>query len=225
MVAISSLPPIHMRVCDVLCHSNKCHMHDCSLLMERLWINVSGWTPLIEEFVATLMPQQLPVGVWEHSNGRGYTFPLDQTSSKSPPTSKTRISVVSRMPARIAFVSGCARLSSPTALIMMLRNMGLTRVFIVNEVSWHWWSPKISHDAGLWLENHGWPSYDHRQRRVLCNGDTWTPRQRSRAAAHWWGAHRWSNRQAVRQWASRCSGQWHQQATSVFLLLLVEFLP
>ncbi len=24
------------------CHSNKCHMQDCSLLMEHLWIEVSG---------------------------------------------------------------------------------------------------------------------------------------------------------------------------------------
>jgi hypothetical protein len=26
----------------LFCHSNECHMQDCSLLMERLWIEVSG---------------------------------------------------------------------------------------------------------------------------------------------------------------------------------------
>ncbi len=26
----------------LFCHSNKCHTQDCSLLMERLWIEISG---------------------------------------------------------------------------------------------------------------------------------------------------------------------------------------
>jgi hypothetical protein len=80
------------------------------------------------------MPQQLPVGIRETLEWEGVHIPFGLIEFKV--TTDLRDKDISRLAhaSKDGIVLGCVRLSSPAAHIMMLRNMGLTRVFIVNEV-------------------------------------------------------------------------------------------